>query len=205
MLCPHCNNEISDESSFCNYCGYNLADHANYKATHGSKSLKIILTSLIATILIGSTIYFFKSHQNKQYDTSIKATASLLQKEIITCLSLCEEVSDVWHKAIQNSEDINSTLRLLQSKNRSLDVYANLEKSKTELESKVSQLKNPPKNYLDSYDTILKLYSIYTDIYSDARNPTGSYLTYTQNVNRQAKEALSLIEKIKVIMPGSTG
>ena len=69
------------------------------------------------------------------------------------------------------------------------------------LKKAMSEIGNPPTKYSKAYDLLLEIYSIYSQLYSLARSPQGSYVSFNKTVNDLSLEFEKGFNKLDVLLP----
>ncbi|AOT00171.1 hypothetical protein ESP131_07825 [Exiguobacterium sp. U13-1] len=62
-------------------------------------------------------------------------------------------------------------------------IYSSMEDAQFTIDESVNKLKNPPEKYMDLYLDFKEYYSNYSTYSSLAKEPSGSYLTYTKDTS----------------------
>jgi len=64
----------------------------------------------------------------------------------------------------------------------------------------MGEISNPPAKYAKAYDLLLELFSIYSQLYSLARSPQGSYVSFNKTVNDLSLEFDKCFNKLDVTL-----
>lgn len=64
----------------------------------------------------------------------------------------------------------------------------------------MADIKEPPKEYVKAYDLLLELFSIYSQLYSLARSPQGSYVSFNKTVNDLSLEFKKYLNKLDIFL-----
>ena len=154
--------------------------------------------------------------QSEEYGANLNTTAySMLlgASDAETCGNL---IKKVWYNAIYKERDdetdqftrpngfyvsdFNDALQNLFLDSSFQDQIADINENKDTVSSLMKQLKNPPEEYKDAYDALLKLYNAYLSLTNLATDPTGSLQTYSQNFNDADNETLNCYNALKMYL-----
>ncbi|MFB3170052.1 hypothetical protein P5G62_023385 [Neobacillus sp. 179-C4.2 HS] len=97
--------------------------------------------------------------------------------------------------------DFNTALLTVKGVWESVGTIDDISKAQSDIASTVKGLNNPPEKYKDVYEEVLNYYSTYEKLLGLAVSPSGSYLTYTRDINTLSSELESQYSKIQVVMP----
>lgn len=131
------------------------------------------------------------------YIDLLNETSSAMLAGAIEAEEMCNTTSDVWNSAIFKSyqgdwskkirkyysTDFNKALKKLYSDTKTQSKVQSLTSSKAEVDSDMSDLKNPDDVFSDAYDALSEVYESYSKLVSLATSPTGSYQSYTADFN----------------------
>ncbi|SQC02509.1 hypothetical protein [Clostridium tetanomorphum] len=131
----------------------------------------------------------------------MKATKGILLEKKITSL-MCSVVSETWSSSIESRyKDFNDELIELNKRWSRNGFLKSREDAKNKIELEMSQLKNPPNDYKEAYNTLVELYGYYSQIYNQSVSPKGSLITYNQDVNNKTGEFDKIYDKLAIIKP----
>lgn len=87
MICPKCKKTISDQSSFCRYCGQDLSvSSAAIQTASLSKKIRFLKVTAIGAIIactaIGSAFFFFQPSNDNYQETILLAEKYLLEMDL---------------------------------------------------------------------------------------------------------------------------
>lgn len=114
-------------------------------------------------------------------------------------LMIIEGTSKVWSQAIDHGSDFNTRIRTYLDGMR--DSLKNLEDTNNKVEIGMQNLKDYPIQYQEAYNTLMELYSVYSQIYSLALSPSGSLMSFNNKVNDLSSEFTKTVSKLKIYMP----
>lgn len=157
-----------------------------------------------------------KQKQSEEYGSNLSLAAySMLSgaSDAETCGNL---IKQVWYNAIYKESDsktdkytkpdgyyvsdFNDALQNLFSDSSFSSQLADINDNKDTVSSLMKKLKNPPEDYKDAYDSLLKLYDAYISLTNLATDPTGSLQTYSQNFNDADSETLNCYNALKMYL-----
>ncbi|CAH2461482.1 MULTISPECIES: hypothetical protein [Bacillus cereus group] len=165
-------------------------------------SIILFLTSVISIIILLFTItkvtnmeeeYQATQAQKKKEADYLIAAASFyndIETFRYSASYVLSEYSTTWSKAIDQRNDFNNALR---SKRTEIDgmvatvdtFYSNMG---TDLKLVSEAAKEQPNKYKETYEEYKKIYGIITALNEQAQSPSGSLITFNQNVNTLIQE-----------------
>ena len=134
------------------------------------------------------------------YEDKFLAVSGDIMRNTYLSLVVIEGVSGVWRNAIEDRSDFNHSIREYLEKvaKGSLET---LKKENKEIERGMQDLKDYPIQYQEAYNTLMDLYSVYSQIYSLALFPQGSLMSFNNKVNDLSSEYTKIVSKLKIYMP----
>lgn len=165
-------------------------------------SIILFLTSVISIIILLFTItkvtnmeeeyQAIQAQKKKEADYLIVAASFYNDIETFrySASYVLSEYSTTWSKAIDQRNDFNNALR---SKRTEIDgtvttvdtFYSNMG---TDLKLVSEAAKEQPNKYKETYEEYKKIYGIITALNEQAQSPSGSLITFNQNVNTLIQE-----------------
>jgi hypothetical protein len=228
-VCSHCGAELRDAHDFCPKCGQKVgvAFDSNVNAAINQfnagvtkkkkkpKTLPIILAVvLIAAIAIGmfvsNTLRAKKAEEARnEYIENVNAFMSLSLTAGSNLEDIADTIQDYWYDNIWNDmwgDDINDAI--LYAMIAKSDEIDQAERYDAQMKSLYSKIKKIPdglaKEDIDELeelcDAVKDLYNVYTDFYSLATDPSGSYNTYSANNNDLTDEYVSCYRALKNLL-----
>lgn len=97
--------------------------------------------------------------------------------------------------------DFNTALITVRNVLLREDIYNQVESAQSTIEENIKSLNTPPEKYKDIYDGVVDYYTTYAMFLDLAISPTGSYLTYTKNINDLSTQLESQYSTLQVSMP----
>jgi hypothetical protein len=76
-----------------------------------------------------------------------------------------------------------------------------IKESNTKIERGMQDLKDYPIQYQEAYNTLMDLYSVYSQINSLALSPSGSLMSFNNKVNDLSSEFTKIFSRLKIYMP----
>ncbi|KZL88790.1 zinc ribbon domain-containing protein [Clostridium magnum] len=167
------------------------------------KTLSIIMIVCLVLGLGGFGIYKHNEiQQHKEYVKLFSQTVDSISVETLSAKMMCNIISTDWRSAIYDThEDFNTKLADLHSRWDSNGKLKETKDAKDKIESNMTKLKKYPKDYEESYKILVELYGVYGQLYDQATYPSGSLITYNQDVNQKESEFDKLMNKIKITIP----
>ncbi|MDQ0972419.1 hypothetical protein QFZ31_002297 [Neobacillus niacini] len=97
--------------------------------------------------------------------------------------------------------DFNTALLVVKGVWEGAGTLDNISKAQSDIAYTVKGLNNPPEKYKGIYEDFLNYYTSYEKLLGLAVSPSGSYITYTREINTLSTELESQYNKIQVSMP----
>ena len=172
-------------------------------------SLFIIILIFGASCTVGGFLYsnfIIKKNQSigeakkAAYENKFLAVSSKIIANTYLSLLTTEGISATWSLAIQyghSSFDSEIKKYLDDSK----DILEEMENINKQIEMGMQELKNYPIQYQEAYDTMMEMYSVYSQIYSLAQSPSGSLMSFNNKVNDLKLDFTKCVSKLKIFMP----
>ena len=228
-ICDKCGNELQDGQEFCPKCGHKVGavvdtaanaaiDQFNAgveKKKKKSKVVPIVIAAVLAIAVavgacVSNTMRAKKAEEaKKEYNQNVEAFLALS----LTAGANLEDISDTvqryWHEHIYDDKHGSSI--------DSAILYALIDKSEEinqaeeydgQMKALYSKIKNVPNGLAEEdadeieelRDAAKDLYNIYTDFYSLATDPSGSYNTYSEDNNDTTDEFLSCYRALENLL-----
>ena len=219
-VCGNCGAELEDGQAFCPKCGHKagVAIDSNVNAAINQfnagvekkkkkpKALPIVIALvLVVAIAVGafvsSTMSAKKAEEaKKEYIENIEEFLSLS----LTAGSNLEDIADTiqkyWHENIWDDkwgDDINDAiLYAMIAKSDEIDQAETYDSQMKDLYSKIKKVpdglaEEDVDDIEELCEAVKDLYNVYTDFYSLATDPSGSYNSYSDSNNDTTDEFLS--------------
>lgn len=114
---------------------------------------------------------------------------------------LCSLIADTWNDAIYSNYDFDDAIDTLIAAWESENLYDESDKAFEEADTLIKALKNVPDGWDKAYDCLLDLYTVSKGLYDQSKVPTGSYNSYSQDINDRYTELNALNDKLLVLIP----
>jgi hypothetical protein len=229
--CPECNSDVESENSFCGKCGYNFGEIINEdveaEGINGIKDPKntkkpllkrlnirqyilnnkrmvIIVCCIIVIAIICSGIAYNNYITQKNYvnyANNFALPVMLINADVSLSMTICQEYSSIWSEAIDNGGDFNQGIQLIKNANTDNGTFKNFDNDKQLIDNSMKELSSPPAKYNNAYSDLVKVYGIYTQIYSQAENPTGSLISFNSNINDLQSSYTEAYNELNVAIP----
>lgn len=139
--------------------------------------------------------------QNVDYATKLQ----MIKEQIVMCAkaekAVLNGISEAWHVSIITRPDWVSSDMARGLAEAERDGYVEIYKNRcSSLKKAMSEISESPSKYSKTYDMLLELFSIYAQIYSLARAPEGSYITFNQKINDLSSEFDKCLSKVEVLL-----
>ena len=227
-VCKECGEILDIDATVCPKCGCPVGEKKEITISNKKISLTKILIAVVIIIIVIAGGFGIKSNNEKKAVQKAEQEAkeqkenyeSTLQKAITTMLtgaSDAEEagnlIHDVWYDAIYKNYseantskyvkatgDFNDSLSALFNDSTFKSKIASIESNKDSVSSLMKQLKNPPDEYEEAYDSLKELYNSYLDITNLVTDPTGSLQSFTSNFNDADSEVAQKMQAMQIYM-----
>jgi type II secretory pathway pseudopilin PulG len=172
-----------------------------------SKLVPLIIIILVL-VVAGISAFMYMGNQKEieafnSYKDDFTVTLSLMKSEADKCVDISNQYASTWHDAIYSDDDIdfNMALALLYSKLEDEGTLADIEASKDTIDEKISSLQSTHVDFENAYLDLLDFYEVYAAIYKTASDPTGSYQSYSEEVNELESDLEKNYSRIKIRIP----
>ena len=165
------------------------------------KKDKVVIGLIVCILLVAIIgVAVNETTQKKEkYLVNFQLAEILILGSVISSVELCEIYSDTWSDAIDRrrnfSDAVNSKIAVNSSK------ITDLEEQKEVIDKLMKELNNPPNEFKKAHDKLLEIYGIYTQLYSQAKGPSGSLMTFNQNVNKLQEDFLRANHELGILVP----
>ena len=147
----------------------------------------------------------------EEYETHIHGAVAAIRLNITLYIAdALDDTRQVWYNAIYKKydeynkgdySDFNNALEafyLSDEHQKRLDSMKSMDDTLT---STIAKLQNPPEQYKSAYDAFTKLYGAYSPLYDEARNPSGSFNSFTTKLNTLITNYNTAEAEMKAILP----
>ena len=215
-LCGKCGAELQDGQEFCPKCGQKAGlavdnsissaiNQFNSGVTKSNKK-KVIIPIVIAIVVVIAIILGVVISNIMKTKNIENATAEYIgNAEEFSALSLTaganlEDIADTvqsyWYDYIYDDEYYSMEGAIYAALIDKSDEISQAETDYSKMQSLYNKLKKVPDGVEDDEledicDAVKELYNIYTDYYSFATDPSGSYKTYSEDNGDKTDEFLS--------------
>lgn len=207
-LCPNCKTELQEGQAFCPACGQkidgkitNNSDITQFNASiqnNKRTNMPMIcgVLGVIAIVIAVMVINTMKTQKIDNYISDAGTFAYLAMSASTNLADIADTAQEYWHDAIWNdeyNEDINTAVSCAMS-DKSEEIET-AEEQYSKIKELYSKLKKVPTGVKDENideicDAVKELYNDYTDFYSLATNPSGSYNSFSSSYSEKT-DALS--------------
>ena len=149
------------------------------------------------------------------YKDNLKITLSKILKSSAKAEKICKLTMKVWHNSIYKEhdtetdaftmengsyfyDDFNDALKNLYNDGAFQSDISSLEADQKEITEIVKIMKDAPEEFSSTYDDLKQLYTAYQTYSGLAVNSSGSYNSYSDNVEKSANEVIECYNKLKL-------
>jgi len=186
---------------------------------HSGKKLKVkYLTSVRTTEIINMKnkflfllLFAFTSCSNKKFFENTKSVTTSLFATSALCESITNYYSTIWSNAIQKEgsyynssspyylKEFNDAIVIARNEmNSSVKTVDSLYSSQKE---KMRGLNDYPAKHKELHDEVLELYTITGQYVDLAKKPTGSLMSFNEDINNLSERISALYKKIEIQIP----
>lgn len=158
--------------------------------------VSILIVAIIGVIANGAAQ---KQKQKEKYLKTLQLTEVLILGSVISSIKLCEEYSDTWRDAIDRRRNFSDAVNSKMAENKSR--INDLEEQKEVIDKLMKELNNPPNEFKKTHDKLLEIYGIYMQLYSQAKGPSGTLVSFNQNINRLQEDYFKASNELKILTP----
>lgn len=228
-VCGNCGAELEDGQAFCPKCGHkagiaidnnvnaaiNQFNAGVEKKKKKSKALPIVIALvLVVAIAIGafvsSTMSAKKAEETKkEYIENVEEFLSLSLTAGSNLEDIADTIQEYWYDNIWNDmwgDDINDAiLYAMIAKSDEIDQAETYDSQMKDLYSKIKKVpdglaEEDVDDIEELCEAVKDLYNVYTDFYSLATDPSGSYNSYSDSNNDTTDEFLSCYRALENLL-----
>ena len=187
----------------------------------------VTIVSIVVIIFIVGTIYYIQNEKKNKYITELGEIHLKILSGGAVAEELTSLIRRVWINSIHNKSDIdtnkftikknvyspnrvnynsydflsdfNDALSNLNKDESFNDKKNNLRKTQNEVTSLMKNMRDYPKEYEYIYNDLLEYYNTFLSLTNIALNPSGSYNSFTDNVDEIIKKFLEYHNKINLL------
>ena len=228
-VCEKCGNELQDGQEFCPKCGYkagvavdnnvnaaiNQFNAGVEKKKKKSKVLPIVIAAVLAVavgvgVFVSNTLSAKKAEEaKKEYIENVEEFLSLSYTAGSNLEDIADTIQEYWYDNIWNDkwgDDINDAiLYAMIAMSDEIDQAETYDSQMKDLYSKIKKVpagvsEEDADDLEELCEAAKDLYNVYTDFYSLATDPTGSYNTYSESNNDTTDDFLSCYRALKNLL-----
>lgn len=179
-----------------------IPNKSEIKDLNLGKTKKIFAITLLIVICFLGVVYFCQIQiKRAEYEKKLLEVSYGVMLNTQLSLTVTNGISKLWRLAIDTNLDFNMEIQKFLLNFEESEEGKKLENINKEIEIGMKMLKNYPKQYQEAYNTLLELYGIYSQIYSLARSPSGSLMSFNSKCNDLSSEFIKIVSKLKIYLP----
>lgn len=226
IKCPGCGKRISDKAIKCPGCGKKLRKNKRNKTTMIIIIITSVIAVIVGAILGGIKYREYKEKlvqeeikRQKQIEETYYTNLLYAIAEMLEGASESENagnlIKKVWYNTIYEKDDsetnnytknsygtfnydFNDSLERLYSDSEFQSTIYSIEENQDRVKTVMKELKNPPQEYEEAYETIKGFYDAYLEFTNLILNPNGSYQTFTNNFNEMDSEVVKYYNSMEI-------
>ena len=196
----------------CPNCGCPNSTVKLKKNKHKGVIISIIVFALIVVSALG--IGISKKAKELEYYSNMETVSFTMLDGAAKAENAGNLIKNVWYNAIYEKtdastdeytkpdgffvSDFNDALLNLQTDTSFSGKISDIEKNQESVEKLMKELKNPPEEHKEAYDTLKEFYDCYLEFTSLATNPNGNLQSYTNDYNDLDSEVMSKYKKMEM-------
>ncbi|GAB6159633.1 hypothetical protein [Howardella ureilytica] len=197
------NNEENSENPENAEDGESTENDEKGKGRKLSKKIKIIIGVAAAIsaafIIIFISVGQYHRGKSKEYYETLKSATTLMYFGASDAEKCGKLIRDVWYNSIYKESDertdkytkyrgyflpsFNTALRNLYNDSGFISKVESIKTNQEAVNSLMKKLKNPPEEYEDAHEAIIKLHDAYVSLTNCAISPSGSLIKYSSTLN----------------------
>ena len=134
-----------------------------------------------------------------EYERKFIIVSSKIAQDKVLSLEILSDISSVWSNAINNNYDFNLKIEQYLLKNE--NVFEAMTKDNENIERGMQDLKDYPLQYQEAYNSLMELFSVYSQIYSLAQSPSGTLVSYNSKIADLSSEFTKIFSRLKIYIP----
>lgn len=139
---------------------------------------------------------------NDEYRKILVTTCAEIYIGSISSYMACSLISTSWKSAVDSrygniDEAISRVKKVMQEKG----LYEQNDDIKSKVDGNMVKLQNPPEKFVLSYKLVLEMYGFYVQLFNQSKSPSGSYISFNQEINKTYSEMERVFNQISVVLP----
>ncbi len=204
--CPYCGEHVLRSAKKCKHCGEFLDAGMRMQSQQkqSRNMVKPLLIAIILALVVCSFGYVMISQAKKtetQYLENLISIHDKMDDASMKCIGMASGYSDCWRTAIDTGADFNKYLREKHTIYKLNGSVATIERYKSEIDTLMAQLSEPPDRYRQAHRCLVDLYGIYAQLHACGESPSGSLMSYTHKLNDLQGELDNHINRLKACLP----
>jgi len=160
-------------------------------------SVVVVIAMCFSLAACGSS----EAERTAEYKSILVETIELMRVHAYGSNELLSLTASEWQRAINGRRDFNVALNRLFELESVQSILDMLYDGNAEIIDNMRELQNPPEQFTSTYETLLELYDIYTQLHNLAVSPTGSLQTFNATRNDLVRQFNALQTRINVLLP----
>lgn len=179
------------------------------------KAIILIASAICAVVLIFIT---YTSIRNANYEKNLRSVYSYLYSASYNTQEAGSLTASVWKNTIYKTSssetdaftqtdgyfhsDFNTSVNKLYADSSFQADIASIQSDQKTIEGLMKKLKNPPSKYADTYNILLDTYDDFLAYSGMVIDPTGTCVSYRNNLNDYNSSLANNLSKLKLYIPG---
>lgn len=137
----------------------------------------------------------------KPYEDNLRDTKTSIGVNKFLVSLFLETHSRTWRNAIECDLDFNQALAREKEALQDHRPYQGMKMLHKEIKIRLKALKKSPPEHKDTYELLLELYSIYSQLYDLAISPSGSLLSFNRKILDLDSQYTKAKSKVEIFLP----
>lgn len=161
-------------------------------------SIPFVIAIIAAALVAASIIAGCGS--SGDYRASLKRVNDTLVLHGFMSGIACDRYGTVWSEAIESRyKDFNTELATQREQYESQGLFARLDAGKRFADSMLKTLATPPEEMAEAHRKTMEYYGNYTELYSLAKSPEGTLISFQSKTNDLSSKHLRLTNELRIL------
>lgn len=141
-----------------------------------------------------------EQQRKEEYKADLIASVAMTYAGSVYNYMSCSLIQHSWSSGIDD-DTVSESLALMKKLMKDKGLNDKLANLKNDVDDLMKKLQDPPEGFALPYKYALDMYGYYVQLYSQAISPSGSYISYNQELNKNYTEMEKLFNQICIVIP----